>query len=130
MDSVPFMSTAPRPFTHPSAISPEKGWSFHSAGSAGTTSRWPWISRASGLSPGMRATTLVRRGADSNTVGSMPMPESSPATYSAAGRSPEPSGVPSLVVSILSRSEQMLATSVTFFLSASAAALREWGSRR
>ena len=44
--SMSFMSTAPRPQTQPSAISPEKGSYGQSAASAGTTSRWPWISSA------------------------------------------------------------------------------------
>ena len=42
-----FMSMAPRPQTTPSRISPEKGCTLQSAGSAGTTSRWPWTSSAS-----------------------------------------------------------------------------------
>ena len=42
-----FMSTAPRPQTTPSRTSPEKGCTLQSAGSAGTTSRWPWTSSAS-----------------------------------------------------------------------------------
>ena len=36
-----FMSTAPRPQTQPSWISPENGSTCQSAASAGTTSRWP-----------------------------------------------------------------------------------------
>ena len=45
--SMSFMSTAPRPQMLPSsAISPEKGCTAQSAASAGTTSRWPWISSA------------------------------------------------------------------------------------
>ena len=43
------MSTAPRPQSIPSAISPANGSYVHSLGSAGTTSRWPWMSSAGRL---------------------------------------------------------------------------------
>ena len=39
------MSTAPRPQTQPSSISPENGSTCQSGACAGTTSRWPWMSR-------------------------------------------------------------------------------------
>ena len=62
--SMSFMSTAPRPQTQSPAISPENGCTCQSPASAGTTSRWPWMSRPgrSGSSPSIRATTLVRFG--------------------------------------------------------------------
>ena len=49
-----FMSTAPRPHRYPSLTSPENGSTDHSEASAGTTSRWPWISNPSrpGSAPG------------------------------------------------------------------------------
>ena len=51
MASMSFMSTAPRPQTwgpvmSSAVISPEKGCTAQSAGSAGTTSRWPCMTRA------------------------------------------------------------------------------------
>ena len=64
--SMSFMSTAPRPHTQPSAISPEKGWWVQSAALAGTTSVWPWMSSAGrdavlALDPGHRGgAALVR----------------------------------------------------------------------
>ena len=64
------------------------------------------------------ATTLVRFGCDSRTTGSMPTSASSPATCSAASRSPGPEWSPGLDVSILIRSRQMSTTSscaVTWF---------------
>ena len=66
-----FMSTAPRPQTQPSAISPANGSWVQSVASAGTTSRWPCTSRPGRLvsSPSNRATTLVRRSADSQNGG-------------------------------------------------------------
>src|SRR5690606_42104505 len=66
------------------------------------------MSSASGERPGIRATTFVRRGADSKITEGMPTSSSSSATYSAAGRSPDPG----LVVSILIRSEHIRATSL------------------
>ena len=108
-----FMSTAPRPQTQPSLISPENGCTCQSAASAGTTSRWPWISRA-GLdesSPAILVTTLARPGCDSSTVGSRPTSASSAATCSAALRSPGPEWSPGFVVSILIRSLARVATS-------------------
>jgi hypothetical protein len=57
------------------------------------------------------ATTLARPGRDSSTVGSRPASASSPATRSAAARSPGPEWSPGLVVSILIRSLQRAATS-------------------
>ena len=49
--------------------SPENGCTVHSAGSAGTTSRWPWISSAprSASAPSSRANTLPRPGAPDST---------------------------------------------------------------
>ncbi len=41
MASMSFMSTAPRPHTQPSAISPENGWCVQSSALAGTTSVCP-----------------------------------------------------------------------------------------
>lgn len=107
-----FMSMAPRPQTTPSRTSPEKGCTRQSAGSAGTTSRWPWTSRASaaGSLPSMRATTFVRPLLRSSSVGSSPASASRSATYSAAGRSWHvPS--PALLVSIRIRSEVKRTTS-------------------
>ena len=87
-----FMSIAPRPQTQPSASSPANGSCVQSRASAGTTSRWPWTSSPGRLesSPSHRTTRLVRRSADSKTSGSRPTSESSPATCSAAARSPGP----------------------------------------
>ncbi|CAM5689975.1 hypothetical protein SGRIM128S_03828 [Streptomyces griseomycini] len=91
-----FMSTAPRPHTHPSAISPEKGWWVQSAALAGTTSVWPWISSAGreGSSPSIRATVEARPLCDSRIRGSRPTSASFSATYSAAARSPGPEWSP------------------------------------
>ena len=60
-----------------------------SSASAGTTSRWPWMSKASRLlsSPAQRATTLARPGSDSCRTGSRPASVSRSATHSAAARS-------------------------------------------
>ena len=90
--SMSFMSTPPRPQTTPSAISPENGSTCQSAALAGTTSRCPWTSSPGRLLswPSIRATTLARLGCDSTTTGSRPTSLSSPATYSAATRSPGP----------------------------------------
>ncbi len=94
MASKSFMSTAPRPHTHPSVTSPENGGTVQSSALAGTTSRWPWTS--SGLSeastPGgsQRATRVVRPGSDSYSSAAIPTSSSSPATCSAAARSPGP----------------------------------------
>ena len=62
-----FMSTAPRPQTHPSKISPANGSTFQSFGSAGTTSRWPCTSSGSAdwSSPSQCATSVARPGSDS-----------------------------------------------------------------
>ena len=111
--SMSFMSTAPRPQTQPSAISPENGCTCQSAASAGTTSRWPWMSRAgrAGSVPSSRATTLARVGCGLEHCGSRPTSASSAATCSAAARSPGPEWSPGLVVSILIRSLQRAATS-------------------
>lgn len=94
--SMSFMSTAPRPHTHPSAISPEKGWWVQSSALAGTTSVWPWMSRAGrdGSSPSIRATVEARPGWDSKIRGSRPTSASFSATYSAALRSPGPEWSP------------------------------------
>lgn len=91
-----FMSTAPRPQTHPSAISPENGSWVQSAALAGTTSVWPWISSAGreGSSPWMRATVEARPLWDSMIRGSRPTSASFSATYSAAFRSPGPEWSP------------------------------------
>src|SRR5215207_3314334 len=107
-----FMSTAPRPQTIPSRISPENGGTLQSAGSAGTTSRCPCTSRASrpACDPAIRATTLARPGADSRTRASTPTSVSFCATYSAAGRSLQ-SPPPRFVVSIRMRSEVYSTTS-------------------
>ena len=60
-----FMSTAPRPQTKPSWISPANGSIRQSSAAAGTTSRWPCSSSGSpGPSP-HRATSEVRPGSDS-----------------------------------------------------------------
>ena len=69
MPTMSFMSTAPRPQTKPSSIAPENGCTLHSAGSAGTTSRCPWISSAPRelSAPGRRANTLPRPGAPDST---------------------------------------------------------------
>ena len=111
--SMSFMSTAPRPQTQPSAISPPNGSCASHRRSAGTTSRCPWMSSA-GLRvlPSIRATRLVRFGCDSSTVGSSPTSARSPATCSAATRSPGPEWSPGFVVSILIRSRQMSTTSL------------------
>ncbi len=91
-----FMSTAPRPHTHPSAISPENGWWVQSSALAGTTSVWPWMSRAGrdGSSPSIRAMVEARPGWDSKIRGSRPTSASFSATYSAALRSPGPEWSP------------------------------------
>ncbi len=96
-----FMSTAPRPCTNPSRISPANGSKLHSDASAGTTSRCDWTSTAgsAGSVPGMRARTLVRRGAGSSSVGGTPLSRRIVATCSAASRSPAESPPPRLVVS-------------------------------
>ena len=70
----------------------EKGSYRQSGALAGTTSRCPCTSRP-GLVlswPSILATTLVRLGCDSRTTGSSPASASSPATCSAARRSPGP----------------------------------------
>ena len=69
--SMSFMSTAPRPQRQPSWISPANGSTCQSLLSAGTTSRWPWISSAPRLGslPSMRAMTLARPGSDSKSSG-------------------------------------------------------------
>ena len=87
-----FMSTAPRPqIVAVADLAGERGHG-QSAASAGTTSRWPWMSRAGrdGSCPAIRATTLARPGWDSSSAGSRPTSASSSATYSAAWRSPGP----------------------------------------
>jgi len=61
--------------------------------------------------PSILVTRLVRFGWDSSTFGSRPTSASSPATCSAAARSPGPEWSPGLVVSILIRSLAMTATS-------------------
>src|SRR5213078_1483138 len=94
----------------------------HSEASAGTTSRCPWISRASapGSLPSNRATTLVRPGALSWTTGSSPTSASFSATYSAATRSPTLVSLsPVLVVSMRSRSWQICTTSSVAFICSS-----------
>ena len=60
--SMSFMSIAPRPQTQPSLISPPNGSTDHSSLSAGTTSRWPWISSGARLLsvPSMRAIVDAR----------------------------------------------------------------------
>ena len=59
-----FMSTAPRPHSTPSRISPENGCTDQAAGSAGTTSRCPCSSRApSSWAPSGWAPVRVRSGA-------------------------------------------------------------------
>ncbi|GAA5017179.1 hypothetical protein GCM10025734_67580 [Kitasatospora paranensis] len=65
--SMSFMSTAPRPQTQPSAISPPNGSYVQSAALAGTTSVWPWISRPGRerSSPSIRTTVEARPLADS-----------------------------------------------------------------
>src|ERR671919_1449630 len=107
-----FMSTAPRPQTTPSRISPENGGTLQSAGSAGTTSRCPCTSKAlrPAFDPAIRATTLARPGADSRMRASTPTSASFCATYSAAGRSLQ-SPPPRFVVSIRMRSEVNSTTS-------------------
>jgi hypothetical protein len=104
-----FMSTAPRPQIMPSASSPPKGSTDQSAAIAGTTSRCPCTSRASadGSVPSSRAKTLARPGADSSSVGVSPTSSISPATYSAARRSPRASPLPKLDVSIRMRLRQI-----------------------
>ena len=62
-------------------------------------------------SPVMRVTTLARDLSDSRMVGSRPTSARSPATYSAAWRSPGPWLSPRLEVSILMRSLHRPATS-------------------
>ena len=108
-----FMSTAPRPHSTPSRISPANGGTLQDDGSAGTTSRCPCTSSAGapGSRPPTRATTFARPGADSSSAGSTPASASLAATYSAAGRS-RPSPPPRLVVSILIRSAANRAASV------------------
>ena len=71
----PLSSSAPRPHTAPSRISPPKGGAFHSAASAGTTSRCESSRTApepSGAVAGSRAITLPRPGADSTRSAEMP----------------------------------------------------------
>lgn len=91
-----FMSTAPRPHTHPSAISPENGSCVQSAALAGTTSVCPWIRSAGldGSSPSIRATVEARPLWDSMICGSSPTSASFSAMYSAASRSPGPEWSP------------------------------------
>ncbi len=91
-----FMSTAPRPQTQPSAISPANGSYVQSAALAGTTSVWPWISRPGRerSSPSIRTTVEARPLADSKICGSNPNSASCSATYSAALRSPGPEPSP------------------------------------
>ena len=111
--SMSFMSTAPRPHSMPSRISPANGSTLQLRASAGTTSRWPCTTRAglSGLRPGTRATTLVRRGSGSNIWGDRPSAASLASTYSAASRSPFARPSPWLVVSIRMRSRAITAVS-------------------
>lgn len=94
--SMSFMSTAPRPHTHPSAISPAKGSYVQSAALAGTTSVCPWISRAGRevSSPSIRAIVEARPLCDSKICGSRPTSASFSATHSAALRSPGPEWSP------------------------------------
>ena len=112
-----FMSTAPRPQTQPSVISPEKGGTLQSSALAGTTSRWPWISNglASGSTPSGTQSAIkdVRPGSDSNSWVVIPTSSSSAATCSAAARSPGPGCGPKLVVSIRIRSRQISTTSAS-----------------
>ena len=59
----PFMSSAPRPHTWPSLISPDQGSTDHSAGSASTVSVWDMSKRRGPPPrPGMRATRFARSG--------------------------------------------------------------------
>lgn len=94
--SMSFMSTAPRPQTQPSAISPENGSCVQSAALAGTTSVCPWMRSAGreGSSPSIRATVEARPLCDSKICGSRPTSASFSATYSAASRSPGPEWSP------------------------------------
>src|SRR3954467_9610613 len=84
-----FMSTAPRPHRQSSRISPANGSTCQSSASAGTTSRWPWISSAGRdeSAPAQRATTEARPGADSSNCGDNPQSLSRSAVHSAAARS-------------------------------------------
>src|SRR5207248_1397427 len=79
----------------------------------GTTSRCPCTSSAgrSGSVPGIRATTLERRGAGSRIFEETPTSSRNAATYSAASRSPSLSPAPWLVVSNRSRSAHTETTS-------------------
>ena len=92
--SRPCPSCRPRrgPRRSPRAISPENGCTRQSAASAGTTSRWPWISSAGRLGsvPSIRATTLARFCWDSRIGRLQPGLGERPATCSAAARSPGP----------------------------------------
>ena len=95
--------------------SPANGSTDHSEASAGTTSRWPCTSSAPrcGSAPSMRATTLVRPGADSTIVGVEPdLGElRRRRTRRRPARPCEVSRSPVLVVSMRSRSRQMSTTS-------------------
>ncbi len=85
-----FISTAPRPQSIPSLISPPNGSTVQVRGSAGTTSRWPWTTSAGlpGFLPSTRATPLVRPGSESNSFGASPSALNRASTYSAAAISP------------------------------------------
>ena len=93
MASMSFMSTAPRPQIMPSLTSAANGSTDQSWAMAGTTSRWPCTSSASapGSEPSRRVKTFARPGADSKYWASRPTSSISPATYSAAARSPSAS---------------------------------------
>ena len=77
-----FMSLEPRPYRRPSTISAPKGSCCQGAAPSGTTSTWPV--KHSGSRPGlppMRATRLLRRGANSTRRQTKPAPDSRSASW-------------------------------------------------
>ena len=87
--SMSFMSTAPRPHSSPSLMTPSKGSTLQSSAAAGTTSVWPWTTRAGacGSEPLTRATRLARPGEDSTISDFRSTSASQEAMSSAAGSS-------------------------------------------